>query len=39
VSSGVEALRESWVAAMAGVPLVEQARKSAALRDALEFWR
>jgi ribulose-bisphosphate carboxylase large chain len=39
VPAGVEALRESWVAAMAGVPLTERARKSAALRGALEFWR
>ena len=39
VAAGVEALRESWVAAMAGVPLAEQARKSAPLRAALEFWR
>lgn len=39
VAAGVEALRESWAAAVAGVPLAEQARKSAALRAALEFWR
>jgi ribulose-bisphosphate carboxylase large chain len=39
VAAGVEALRESWTAAMAGVPLAEQARNSAALRGALEFWR
>ena len=39
VAAGVEALRESWLAAVAGVPLAEQARHSAALRSALEFWR
>ena len=39
VAAGVEALRQSWVAAMAGVPLADHARKSAALRGALEFWR
>jgi ribulose-bisphosphate carboxylase large chain len=39
VAAGVAALRESWVAAVAGVPLVEQARRSPALRGALEFWR
>ena len=39
VAAGVEALRESWSAAMAGVPLAEQAQRNAALRDALGFWR
>ena len=39
VAAGVEALRESWAAAMAGVPLAEHARRSAPLRGALEFWR
>jgi ribulose-bisphosphate carboxylase large chain len=39
VAAGVEALRESWVAAMAGVPLAEQARGNDALRAALGFWR
>ncbi len=39
VAAGVEALRESWAAAMAGVPLAEHARNSAALRAALEFWQ
>jgi ribulose-bisphosphate carboxylase large chain len=39
VAAGVAALRESWIAAVAGVPLVEQARRSPALRGALEFWR
>lgn len=39
VAAGVEALRESWVAAIAGMPLVEHARSHPALRGALEFWR
>lgn len=39
VEAGVQALRESWNAAMAGVPLGLQAEHSPALRDALGFWR
>ena len=39
VAAGVTALRDSWQAAVQGVPLAEQARHSAALRGALEFWR
>jgi ribulose-bisphosphate carboxylase large chain len=39
VAAGVEALRASWDAALTGTPLVEQARRSSALRGALEFWR
>jgi ribulose-bisphosphate carboxylase large chain len=39
IAAGVEALRESWVAAIAGVPLADRARSHAALRGALEFWR
>ena len=39
VAAGVESFRESWTAAMTGVPLLEQAKKSAALRTALEFWK
>ncbi|MEK8052865.1 ribulose-bisphosphate carboxylase large subunit family protein [Ideonella sp. DXS22W] len=39
VRAGVEALRASWDAAMAGEPLAERARRDAALAGALEFWR
>jgi ribulose-bisphosphate carboxylase large chain len=39
VAAGVEALREAWVAAMEGVPLVRHAERIPALRQALEFWR
>ncbi len=39
VAAGVEALRESWTAAVAGTPLSVQARHSPALGAALEFWR
>ena len=39
VAAGVEALRASWNAAVAGVSLAEQARTSPALRAALGFWR
>ena len=39
VAAGVEALRESWDAAVAGVPLAVQAERSPALRAALGFWR
>lgn len=38
VAAGVVALRESWQAAMAGVPLAQQAEHSPALRQALGFW-
>nr|WP_315596033.1 ribulose-bisphosphate carboxylase large subunit family protein [uncultured Cupriavidus sp.] len=39
VSAGVEALRESWNAAMQGVPLETQAARKPSLAAALEFWR
>jgi ribulose-bisphosphate carboxylase large chain len=39
VRAGVEALRESWVAAMQGVPLARHAARVPALASALEFWR
>lgn len=39
VAAGVEALRESWLAATEGVSLEERAKTSPALRGALEFWR
>lgn len=39
VKAGVEALRASWEAAMAGVPLGQQAESSPALHHALGFWR
>ncbi len=39
VAAGVEALRASWDAAVAGVPLALQAERSPALRSALGFWR
>lgn len=39
VAAGVSAMRESWEAAMAGVPLDEHARRHPALRAALETWR
>ncbi len=38
VAAGVTALREAWVAAIAGVPLAQHAERSPALRDALGFW-
>ncbi|MFL9925382.1 ribulose-bisphosphate carboxylase large subunit family protein [Herbaspirillum lusitanum] len=38
VAAGVEALRESWVAAMEGVPLEAHARQHPALQAALGFW-
>ena len=39
VSAGVEALRESWVAAIDGVPLAEHAKAVPALARAMTFWR
>nr|WP_245176063.1 ribulose-bisphosphate carboxylase large subunit family protein [Cupriavidus sp. AcVe19-6a] len=39
VAPGVQALREAWSAAMNGTPLAQQARGSAVLRQALEFWK
>ena len=39
VAAGVLALRESWNAAMAGVPLARQAEQVPALAAALGFWR
>lgn len=39
VSAGVEAMRESWRAAMQGVPLATHAARVPALAAALEFWR
>jgi ribulose-bisphosphate carboxylase large chain len=39
VPSGVEALRESWRAAMQGVPLATHAGQVPSLAAALEFWR
>lgn len=39
VSAGVEALRESWVAAIEGVPLEQHAKNKPALQAALGFWK
>lgn len=39
VAAGVEALRESWIAAMEGVPLAQHAQRNPALAQALEFWK
>lgn len=39
VAAGVEALRESWVAAMEGVPLARHAERQPALQAALGFWK
>ena len=39
VRAGVTAMRESWVAAMAGVSLAEHAHRHPELQRALEFWR
>ncbi len=39
VSAGVGALRESWVAAMEGVPLERHAERHPALQAALGFWK
>jgi ribulose-bisphosphate carboxylase large chain len=39
VAAGVEALRESWVAAIEGVPLEKHAERNPALRAALGFWK
>jgi ribulose-bisphosphate carboxylase large chain len=39
VAAGVQALRDSWGAAMQGQPLAERAVHSPALRRALEFWK
>ena len=39
VAAGVQALRESWSAALQGQPLTERAVHSPALRRALGFWR
>lgn len=39
VSAGVEALRASWDAAIAGVPLRSHAQQVPPLAAALEFWR
>jgi len=39
VSAGVEALRASWDAAIAGVPLARHAQCVPALAAALDFWR
>jgi ribulose-bisphosphate carboxylase large chain len=39
VAAGVQALRESWIAAVEGTPLAVRAQGSEALRGALEFWR
>jgi ribulose-bisphosphate carboxylase large chain len=38
-AAGVAALRQAWQAAVAGVPLEQQARSHAELRAALESWR
>jgi ribulose-bisphosphate carboxylase large chain len=35
----VEALRESWKAAMQGIPLATRAKQVPSLAAALEFWR
>jgi ribulose-bisphosphate carboxylase large chain len=39
VAAGVEAMRESWVAAIANVPLRVHAERSPALARALAFWK
>lgn len=39
VAAGVEALRASWDAAIAGVPLARHAQRVPALAAALDFWR
>ncbi len=39
VPAGVEALRESWKAAMQGIPLAAHAAGVPSLASALEFWR
>jgi ribulose-bisphosphate carboxylase large chain len=39
VPAGVQALRESWRAAMQGVPLATHAKQVPSLAAALEFWR
>lgn len=39
VATGVEALREAWVAATEGVPLARHAERNPALKAALGFWR
>jgi ribulose-bisphosphate carboxylase large chain len=39
VPAGVEALRASWDAAIAGVPLARHAQSVPALAQALAFWR
>jgi ribulose-bisphosphate carboxylase large chain len=39
VPAGVEALRESWHAAIEGIPLARHAERVPALAQALEFWR
>jgi ribulose-bisphosphate carboxylase large chain len=39
VAAGVEALRESWVAAIEGVPLAQHAEQNSALKTALGFWK
>jgi ribulose-bisphosphate carboxylase large chain len=39
VAAGVEALRASWDAAIAGVPLSTHAKQVPALAAALAFWR
>lgn len=39
ISAGVEALRASWDAAVAGVPLARKAEQAPALAQALSFWR
>lgn len=39
ISAGVQALRASWDAAVAGVPLARQAEQVPALAQAMSFWR
>jgi ribulose-bisphosphate carboxylase large chain len=39
ISAGVEALRASWDAAIAGVPLERHAQQVPALAQALSFWK
>ena len=39
VPAGVEALRASWHAAIAGIPLAQHAERVPALAQALAFWR
>jgi len=39
VAAGVEAMRAAWDAAIAGVPLAQQAERVPALAQALGFWR